>query len=326
MKYLSGEETKAKITDYARKGEPFLFAIDFQMTHGFVIKPDNAAREGFFYSINGKTNSESPVTPRPDIRFELFPVSLETYRQSYDKVMFHLKRGDTYLLNLTFPTRIRTSLSLEEAFLYSNAIYKLFYRDSFLVFSPEIFVRIKNGIISSFPMKGTIDASIPDAEAQILENDKESFEHNTIVDLIRNDLAMVSTGVKVKRFRYTDRIHTNKGELLQISSEITGNLPADWRNRLGEILFTLLPAGSVTGAPKDKTVRIIRRSEIYDRGFYTGICGYFDGRELDSGVMIRFIEKTPDGLIFKSGGGITALSDLQSEYEEMIQKVYVPVV
>ena len=60
-------------------------------------------------------------------------------------------------------------------------------------------------------------------------------------------------------------------------------------------------------------------------GFYTGIWGWFDGKNLDSAVMIRFIEQVGNNLIFKSGGGITAQSDLQKEYEELIQKVYVPI-
>jgi para-aminobenzoate synthetase component 1 len=137
---------------------------------------------------------------------------------------------------------------------------------------------------------------------------------------------MVSTNVAVTRFRYLDRIHTNRGDLLQMSSEISGDLPADYLSRLGDILFTLLPAGSVTGAPKKKTVQIIRKVEVYERGFYTGIFGYFDGKDLESAVSIRFIEETADGLVFKSGGGITALSDIRSEYEEMIKKIYVPVI
>ncbi len=62
------------------------------------------------------------------------------------------------------------------------------------------------------------------------------------------------------------------------------------------------------------------------RKFYTGICGIFDGKTFDSGVMIRFIEKTPNGLVYKSGGGITARSIAENEYQEMIQKIYVPIV
>jgi para-aminobenzoate synthetase component 1 len=71
-------------------------------------------------------------------------------------------------------------------------------------------------------------------------------------------------------------------------------------------------------------MQIIADAEQYDRGFYTGIMGEFDGNELDSGVMIRFIEKKSGQMIFKSGGGITVFSELEKEYKELIQKVYLP--
>jgi len=174
-------------------------------------------------------------------------------------------------------------------------------------------------------MKGTIDAAVPDAEAVILADPKECAEHATIVDLIRNDLSLVATDVEVKRYRYIDKLSTNKQNLLQVSSEITGRLPVDYHEQLGDILFALLPAGSICGAPKQKTLEIIEQAEGYERGFYAGICGYFDGSNLDSAVMIRFTEQNGDKLIFKSGGGITSQSDCEKEYEELIQKVYVPV-
>jgi len=197
-------------------------------------------------------------------------------------------------------------------------------KGKFVVFSPEIFVRISNGIISSNPMKGTIDAGLPDAEKRLLDNPKELAEHNTIVDLIRNDLGMVSRDVCVTRFRYIERIETNFTPLLQASSEIIGKLPAGYEGNIGDILYCILPAGSISGAPKEKTVEIIKESEIYHRGYYTGVAGYFDGRNLDSCVMIRFIEQTGEGMVFKSGGGITASSDICQEYNELINKVYVP--
>jgi hypothetical protein len=74
-----------------------------------------------------------------------------------------------------------------------------------------------------------------------------------------------------------------------------------------------------------ETIKIIKGSENYERGWYTGVFGVFDGTSLDSGVMIRYIEKTGDKLFFKSGGGITYMSDPVKEYEELISKVYVPV-
>jgi para-aminobenzoate synthetase component I len=173
-------------------------------------------------------------------------------------------------------------------------------------------------------MKGTIDASLPHAREKILGDEKESAEHATIVDLIRNDLSMVAKNVHVSSFRYVDEIRTHDKTLLQVSSTIRGNLPEDFTCRIGDILFRLLPAGSVTGAPKKRTVEIIREAEQYDRGYYTGICGYFDGQRLESGVMIRFIENIGGQLYYKSGGGITAWSTVESEYQEMIDKVYVP--
>ena len=86
----------------------------------------------------------------------------------------------------------------------------------------------------------------------------------------------------------------------------------------------MLPAGSISGAPKKETIRIIKESEIDDRGYYTGIFGVFNGKELDSAVMIRFIEKNDTGYVYRSGGGITFLSQIEKEYEELIKKIYVP--
>ena len=209
----------------------------------------------------------------------------------------------------------------------------------FVCFSPETFVRIKGGRIYSYPMKGTLDASLPNAEKQLMEDRKEAAEHATIVDLIRNDLSRVAENVRVDKYRYIDVLHTNKGDILQTSSEISGRLPEDYPHHLGEILDAQLPAGSITGAPKDKTMQIIQEAEGYDRGFYTGIMGIYDQGELNSAVMIRFIEeevfpsKTENRmnyeairkLYFKAGGGITSKSDCRKEYEEVIQKIYLPI-
>ena len=174
-------------------------------------------------------------------------------------------------------------------------------------------------------MKRTIDASLPDAKNKLLKSEKETAEHYTIVDLIRNDLSLVAKNVKVDRFRYIDTIKTHKGELLQISSEISGQLPLDFKEKLGDLIFSMLPAGSISGAPKPKTIEIIKEAEQYDRGYYTGIFGIFDGENIDSGVMIRYFEKTMDGFVFKSGGGITAKSNCEEEYQELIDKIYIPV-
>jgi para-aminobenzoate synthetase component I len=319
------KKSAAKLmNEMGQNSHPFLFIIDFKAENTLIFPLDEIDPGKLLYDISGITNYSGKVKYESDFSFERFPVPHEVYSQRFNSVMNQVAFGNTYLINLTCPTRIITNLQLKEIFERSSAKYKLWLHDSFVVFSPEPFIKIENGTIASFPMKGTIDASVRDAEKVILNDPKEIAEHYTIVDLIRNDLNMVAKNVNVENFRYIEKLKTSQGELLQVSSKIGGQLDDRYNERIGDILFTLLPAGSVSGAPKKKTVEIILKTEGYDRGFYTGIFGYFDGSKLDSGVMIRFIEKTADGLIYKSGGGITSFSQLDSEYREMIDKVYVP--
>lgn len=266
------------------------------------------------------------ISLEKEIEWKTYPQSFDQYKHSFDHVQKNIMSGNSFLTNLTCITPIDTNLSLKEIFLHSKALYKLWIKDSFVVFSPEIFIRIKDKQICSFPMKGTIDAKLPNAGQKLMNDVKEAAEHATIVDLIRNDLSMVAENIHVSRYRYIDTLQTNSGPILQTSSEIRGTLPDNYISRLGNILFSLLPAGSITGAPKCKTMNIIAHAENYQRGFYTGITGFFDGESLDSAVMIRFIEQHADGkLYFKSGGGITCKSEVESEYNEMKQKVYVPI-
>jgi para-aminobenzoate synthetase component 1 len=215
---------------------------------------------------------------------------------------------------------------LENIYKNSTAKYKIKFDDQFVVFSPEPFIQVKGNKISSFPMKGTMDATIENAENKLMKDIKEISEHNTIVDLIRNDLSMVAKNVKVEKFRYIEKIKTHEKELLQTSSEISGNLLSNWEENIGDILFKILPAGSISGAPKQKTIEIIQQAEGYDRGYFTGVFGYFDGEGLDSAVMIRYVEKQGETFAFKSGGGITYYSECEQEYKELIDKVYVPII
>jgi len=285
----------------------------------------NEIPKEILFKTPGFTNFPTNEKPFPLFNFAFDPPTFEEYEKAFNRVIAEIQKGNSYLLNLTFQTPIETNLSLFQIFCLSKAKYKLLVDERFVVFSPEIFIEIRDGKISSFPMKGTIDATVPDAANVLLNDEKETAEHNTIVDLIRNDLSMVSENVVVERFKYLDKIVTHRGELLQMSSKISGELSAGYQKNLGDLILRLLPAGSVTGAPKPKTVSIIREVENYERGFYTGIFGYFDGANLESAVMIRFIEKIDGRLFFKSGGGITSMSDVRKEYDELIQKIYVPV-
>ena len=316
------------MNELGAKGIPFFFMFDFEGKRPVVAQLDDLAHLDILLDTPVFSNWEKEKIGRRDIdvSFEKFPISFDDYKPKFDRILNELNFGNSYLINLTQPTKISTNLSLQEIFEFSEAKFKLRYKNQFVVFSPERFIEIKANKIFTHPMKGTIDATLPDAKEKLLADQKELAEHYTIVDLLRNDLNLVAKKIRVNNFRYIDKINTNNGSLLQASTEISGELTEDWKSKIGTIFSTLLPAGSVTGAPKRKTVEIIKETECYERGWYTGVFGIFDGKSVDSAVMIRFIEKQKDGqMVFKSGGGITAKSDARAEYNELIQKVYVPI-
>jgi len=306
------------------EGKPFAFLIDFEMKK-IVITTDLENSNQLKYKMNGFSNHAFGLSSEKPLFFESYPISEFKYSQQFQIVKSEIQKGNSFLLNLSNSNRVVTNLSLDDIYHSTDAKYKVLLEDKFVCFSPEIFVQINNGRIASYPMKGTINANLPNAEKIMLEDKKELAEHYTIVDLIRNDLSRVAKQVKVDRFRYIDKISTSRKDLLQVSSEISGVLPTDYTSSIGDILFNLLPAGSISGAPKVKTLEIIREAEGQDRGYYTGICGYFDGKNLDSGVMIRFIEKVNDEFYYRSGGGITSMSVMENEYQEMLDKIYLPI-
>jgi len=310
--------TFSDLNSLAKERRPFLFISDFRAKRLVVVPLDELSKHDMEYSIK----KPSLISPN-NAALQKNPLSFNEYKLKFDRVIEKIKSGDTYLLNLTQATKISTSLSLKEIYAKSNAHYKLRYKDEFVCFSPEKFINIENDVIHTHPMKGTIDASIKNAKNKILNDKKEMAEHVMVVDLLRNDLSMVAKDVKVEKFRYVTEIQAGDKNLLHVSSHISGTLGSDWHERVGDILKSLLPAGSISGAPKRSTVEIIEDVEEYERGFYSGVFGVYDGNSLDSGVMIRFIEKTDKGYVYKSGGGITLDSDAKEEYNELLDKVYI---
>lgn len=311
------------MNDLGNLRQPFLFIISFDKTKAYVFRENEIPNE-ILVKI-GKLEKGKQVTQGKKLEFEKYPIEFKQYQKGFEQVQDKIQKGYSYLTNLTFSTEIQTNFDLTELFTAANAKYKLCFPNNFVLFSPECFIRIDDDLISTYPMKGTIDASLANAEKILLEDEKEAAEHFTIVDLLRNDLSMVAKNVRVKRFRYLEKIITNKSEILQTSSEIVGNLLPHYKYNLGNLFDLLLPAGSISGAPKKATLNVIENAEIEKRNFYTGVFGYFDGQNLESAVMIRFIEQVNDACFFKSGGGITSMSDAYAEYKEMIDKVYVPV-
>ncbi|MEW5832363.1 MAG: aminodeoxychorismate synthase component I [Campylobacterota bacterium] len=311
-----------RFTRLIAQGIPVFFHTDFKGEH-LSCYPLEALGEHdieFSFSPAGVPTGNVPHKP-------LFhPVSPESYKIRFDRILEHIRAGNTYLLNLTQPTKITTPHSLDSIYAMAHAPYKMRFGNRFVCFSPEPFIMIdETSRIHTYPMKGTIDAALPNAIETILNDPKETAEHTMIVDLLRNDLGIVARDVKVEKFRYITTIDTGIKRLHQVSSHISGQLDAEWKKHAGDILRALLPAGSISGTPKKKTVEIIEEVEGYERGYFTGIFGYYDGEKLYSAVAIRYIERNEDGeLFYKSGGGITAESDWEREYNEMIDKIYIP--
>jgi para-aminobenzoate synthetase component 1 len=313
---------REQMNDWGRAGVAFYFLIDFE-----GMKPQLWRREelpdDLFFDLNG--HARLPAMPKPvnrPLEWEKFPVSKEFYANRYHRILQELLLGNSYLLNYTCVTPVRLNWDFEQLFSAIRSKYKVWLGNQFICFSPETFVQIRDGSILTYPVKGTVDASQPDARTLLMNDPKEMAEHATIVDLLRNDLGKVAKEVSVTRYREYEEIPAGDKLLGQAYSEIRGRLPGDYPSRIGDILLDLLPAGSVTGAPKDKTVQIIQAVEEGSRGYYTGVFGYFDGAEMDSCVLIRYLEG--DGT-YRSGGGITFQSNLEREYAEMVNKVYVPV-
>ncbi|MBR8730525.1 Isochorismate synthase MenF [Porphyromonas levii] len=311
------------------EGKPFLFVLDYEQSEGVFI-PNPLQQSDVLFAIGEVTNinPEDHLQYDHDIPLIKRPQPLEEYAKCFETIQEGMRDGRSILANLTVATPIEVPLSLKEILLSTNAKYRLFLPEAhFVCFSPERFVKIdKDGIISTDPMKGTIPSDIPGAPNVILNDYKETSEHCSVVDLLRSDLSRVADEVEVSRFRYFTEIETQEKTIYQVSSEIKGNLSQDWSANIGTIIGGMLPAGSILGAPRESTRKLIASAESdTPRGYYCGIFGYYDGKSLDSSVLIRFIcEDEKQQKYYHSGGGVTINSKLEQEYKEVIEKIYLP--
>lgn len=304
-----------KIINYVLPNEPFIALLSYDRQNDDIIIPINKAREhGIEFKLNAKAKNEINL----NYFLEKYPLEFSDYEARFNKVRQYQKNGHSYLLNLCFASKIKTNLSLENIYKHAKGAAVIYKKDDFVCFTPEPFVTIKNGLIHTYPMKGTIDASIANAKQKLLDNQKEFSESAMMLDLMRNDLGRVCKRVWVERFRYIQKV----ANLYQTSSKISGILRPELS--LGEIFSALLPAGSITGTPKIESMRIIKECEKCERGFYTGVFIHFDGKVCKSYVLIRFIKQKAGDLYFYSGGGITLQSDAKREYDELKEKIYFP--
>ncbi len=315
---------KQKINQLYRNKIPFFFIVNYEQTEGYCVEAPLNQKDVYFKFPTGgnKTFSKTPV----NVEFESIPNNFKNYKNKYDQLQKHITEHEIVLANLTEKTEIKTNILIQDIFTFSNSKYQVYLPGRFVCFSPERFIRVDDGRIYANPMKGTIDAAVPEARQTILNDEKEVREHTATVNLLINELNTIANNVHVAKYRYIDVLKTGNKTLLQVSSEIVGDLLPEYINYFGDFIFSLLPAGSIVGTPKQRAFEVLSEIETIKRGYYCGVAGYFDGNVFDSAVLIRFIEQDIDNgmLYFRSGGGITADSVCEKEYQEVLNKVYLP--
>lgn len=255
--------------------------------------------------------------------------SRKTYIDNVKKIKKYIAEGDTYQVNYTVTGKFKFSGSLAEFFksliFNQSAKYSAFINlgNSVVISaSPELFFQQTGLTISVRPMKGTISRDINiNADIakihELLNSEKEQAENIMIVDLLRNDLGKISKygSVKVKELFRIEKYES----LYQMVSTIEAQLNSE--TRLSQIIKNLFPCGSVTGAPKIRTMEIIREMEKRNRGIYTGTIGIARKDECVFNVAIRtiVIDKNGSGRI-GIGSGIVWDSDAEKEYSEVLLK------
>jgi len=252
-------------------------------------------------------------------------ITEQEYAKKIHRVQDYLAAGHSYQVNLTdrvTGTFTGSPLALYQGLLQAQPVSYAAFMDcgayQVLSLSPELFYRTENGRITVRPMKGTWPCGVTledgeQAARDLLSDEKNRAEHVMIVDLLRNDIGRICRmgTIQVDRLMHVERYRT----LLQLTSTITGTLDAG--KSPTQRFASLFPSGSITGAPKRQTMKIIRELEDTKRDVYTGAIGWFGpGGKSCFNVAIRTVVANAQRFTFGVGGGITAYSNATEEYEE----------
>ncbi len=253
--------------------------------------------------------------------------TLDRYTVAFDTVQEALRAGDTYEVNLTYRHRVTGPAGVQQAWAayrrlrrLSTAPYAGFLHHrgaSLLAASPERFAAVHDGIVDTRPVKGTVARSADPVEdrrrvQQLADQPRTRAENLIVCDLLRNDVATVSRPGSVQVPELL-AVETYPG-LHQLVSTVRGRL-ADGVTAV-DVLRALLPGGSMTGAPKLRTMQVIAGVEDSPRGIYSGAFGWLEPHAADLGMVIRSWVHVGRSWTAGTGGGVTVLSDAESEYAE----------
>lgn len=256
--------------------------------------------------------------------------SKENFIKALDRIHHYISEGDTYQVNYSikgkFSFKGDYSAFFEQLIFNQSAKYITFINtgDSIIIsLSPELFFDIKDRYISTRPMKGTIQRGVNNQSDSLnrysLKNsEKNKAENLMILDLLRNDLGRISKfgSVRVRKIFELEKYETLSQMVSEVESELNDNI------KFSDIIKNIFPCGSVTGAPKIRTMEIIKELEKESRGIYTGTIGLFHKSKIKFNVAIRtmkIIPGTGEGEL-GIGSGVVWDSEPEKEYDEVLLK------
>lgn len=327
----------------AEKSEEFFVKIDFSVE--IILKIYSNKIE---WKINCKEKNKKIDSLYSDIKKCFFstrrlqPIDLsrnffktprlpeKKIKKSINSMKIHMNQGDCYLANITNTTMLsKNKFVTMEHFLKSwfrlQPQYGIYFEKKYFglaCFSPERFLLCRNNHILSEPIKGTLPLAGSKGQKKearkLWSNEKEMYEHTLVVDLIRNDLNSFCKPGSVKVAKpFQARI---AGKLYQMQSSVFGKKES--KQNPGDCFLSMLPAGSITGTPKQKVCQLISQYEIQPRGYYTGVSGILEPNgNFDSCVLIRSVYKGERGVYFGVGAGLTTLSNTNEEWKEFKVKL-----
>jgi anthranilate synthase component 1 len=295
--------------------------------------------KGKIEAILGALNGS--LLPEPQIRFPVLTKDTPPLTSNFTPTQFAdmVKAAKEYILNgdafqIVLSQRLRRQTGAEPFSIYRalrmlNPSPYMFYLDfgnfQLIGSSPEMLVKLEEGQAETRPIAGTRPRGRSDDEdeaiiATLLADPKERAEHTMLVDLGRNDIGRVSRygSVRVPLFMGTEKY----SHVIHIVSSVLGEVKADYN--AFDLLRACFPAGTVSGAPKVRSMEIIAELEGTKRGPYAGAIGYFGfSGNMDTCITIRTIVMIGDTVYLQGGAGIVADSEPMREYEETLHKIQV---
>lgn len=276
------------------------------------------------YPVGGETPATSVTDRRrPNMAPEAFEEMVEAGKQ-------YIRQGDIFQVVLSQRVDVDTPahpFSIYRALRTVNPSPYMFYLDfgdhQVVGASPELLVRLENGVVSNHPIAGTRPRGATTAEDnanadELIANDKERAEHIMLVDLGRNDIGRVS---KPGTVRLSKQMEIERfSHVMHIVSNVDGDIADDMR--AVDALRACFPAGTVSGAPKVRAMEIIAELEPDARGVYSGAVGYLDfSGEMDTCIALRTLVYKDGVASLQAGGGIVADSTAEGEYQESLHKM-----